>query len=123
MQYLCGTFSVYRIDVRLYFKRKERDKEEKMQGSGQFEIGGLYNIINTVYNIIYICDLANEKGSKVLYSKIAQNSLFDLNCSCNAIITFNYFFCETLSRQLCKFGFCSVREVQTSSELAQLRLA
>ena len=37
------------MDVRLYFKRKERDKVEKMQGSGQFEISGLI-----LYTILYI---------------------------------------------------------------------
>ena len=47
------------MDVRVYFKREERDEESqgKMQGNGQFEMGGALggvNIITSCY--IIFCD-------------------------------------------------------------------
>ena len=40
------------MDVRLYFKRKERD-EAKMQGSGQFEMGGVLGGANTITTLLF----------------------------------------------------------------------
>ena len=47
-----GTFLAYKMDVRLHFKRRKEMDQGKMQGSGQFEMGGALgkaNIITTLF--------------------------------------------------------------------------
>ena len=43
------------MDVRLYFKREERDEESqgKMQGNGQFEMGGALGGANIITDLLY----------------------------------------------------------------------
>ena len=43
------------MDVRLYFKRKERYEEcqGKMQGSGQFEMGGALGGANIITTLLF----------------------------------------------------------------------
>ena len=43
------------MDVRLYFKREERDEESqgKMQGNGQFEMSGALGGANIITDLLY----------------------------------------------------------------------
>ena len=45
-------FSAYKIDVKLYFKRKERD-EEYQGNSHQFEMGGALGVANIITALLF----------------------------------------------------------------------